>query len=97
MELKWKFDSSGSELMLTTPGNNHMHGFVEAIEKETSNWDGVRTLTLEYKTVYKVEVSGHLSQGIMPCEKQEFVTLRKAMRALKETVTVLLIGRGYGT
>jgi hypothetical protein len=79
--------------MLTTPGNRHRHGFVEAIEKETSNWDGVRTLML----VYKVEVSALLRQRLMPCEKQEFVTLRKAMRALKETVTVLLIGRGYGT
>ena len=97
MELKWEFDSSKSELMLTTPGNRHRHGFVEAIEKETSNWDGVRTLMLEYKIVYKVEVSALLRQRLMPCEKKEYVTLRKAMRALKETVTVLLIGRGYGT
>jgi len=94
VELKWEFDPSGSELMLTTPGDINRHGFVEAFEKELSNWDGVGTLTLEYKIVYKVEVSALLRQRLMPCEKQEFVTLRKAMRALKKTVTVLLIGRG---
>ena len=44
----------------------------------------------------EVGIAGSLNLGTMPCEEQRFVTLRPAMRALKETVTVLLIGRGYG-
>ena len=102
MELKWVWDSSGSELMLTTPGGGKptrkgAHGFIEVIETETSGWDGFRTLTLEYKRVYRVNISMRLSEEKLDCERMEFVTLREAMRALKATVTVLLIGRAYGT
>lgn len=46
---------------------------------------------------YKVEIAGYISLSQMPCEDQHYVTLRDAMRATKATVTVLLIGRGYGT
>lgn len=45
---------------------------------------------------YEVNISYSLSGDMMPCEEVKYVTLRQAMRALKETVTVLLIGRGYG-
>jgi len=45
---------------------------------------------------YEVHIAYSLSGDMMPCEETEFVTLRQAMRALKETVTVLLIGREYG-
>lgn len=46
---------------------------------------------------YEVRISSAIAKDLMPCEEQNFVTLREAMRALKETVTVVLIGRGYGT
>ena len=42
---------------------------------------------------YDVCVSVNLAVELMPCEDRTFVTLRPAMRALKETVVVLLIGR----
>ena len=32
----------------------------------------------------------------LPCEEAEYATLREAMRALKGTISVILIGRGYG-
>lgn len=46
---------------------------------------------------YEVHIIYSLAGDMLPCEKVKYVTLRQAMRALKETVTVLLIGRGYGT
>ena len=46
--------------------------------------------------LYAVQVVGTLSNTTMPCEEEYFVSLRKAMRALKDTVTVLLIGRKHG-
>ena len=46
---------------------------------------------------YEVHIVHSLANDMMPCENAEYVTLRQAMRALKETVTVLLIGRDYGT
>ena len=97
MELKWRWDPSGSELMLTTPGTRHRHGFIEAIETEISKWDGANTLTYEYKRIYRVHIAQTLTVDMMPCEKENFVTLRQAMRAMRETVTVLLIGRAYAT
>mgnify|MGYP003653951786 CR=1 FL=1 len=45
---------------------------------------------------YEVHISYSLASDMMPCENAEYVTLREAMRALKETVVVLLIGREYG-
>ena len=45
---------------------------------------------------YEVHIVYSLAGDMLPCENAEYVTLRQAMRALKETVTVLLIGRGYG-
>jgi len=44
---------------------------------------------------YEVRISSAIAKDLMPCEEQNFVTLREAMRALKATVTVLLIGREY--
>ena len=90
MELKWRWDKTGTELELHNRFGRL--GYIEAFEKE-----------YHYKTehtkrvVYNVQISSHLSIETMDCEKQEYVTLRKAMRALKETVTVLIIGRSYGT
>ena len=46
---------------------------------------------------YEVHITYNLSNDMMPCEKTKFVTLRPAMRALRETVTILLIGRAYET
>ena len=46
---------------------------------------------------YEVNLSYSLSGDMMPCENAKYVTLRQAMRALRETVVVLLIGRGYET
>ena len=46
---------------------------------------------------YAVHIAYNLSNAMMPCENAEYVTLRPAMRALRETVVVLLIGRGYET
>ena len=44
---------------------------------------------------YEVRIHSAIAKDRMPCEEQNFVTLRPAMRALKETVTILLIGREY--
>ena len=74
-----------------------MYGFIEAIETEASKWDGANTLTQEYKRTYRVHIAQALSEEKLDCEHAEYVTLRQAMRALKTTVTVLLIGREYGT
>ena len=46
---------------------------------------------------YEIGIAGMLHKDAMPCEEVRYVTLRQAMRTLKETVTILLIGRGYGT
>lgn len=45
---------------------------------------------------YEVHIAHSLSNDMMPCENAEYVTLRQAMRALKATVVILLIGREYG-
>jgi hypothetical protein len=91
MELKWKWDDSGQEIYLVTPGINRRHGYIEPVG-ETSYVNGEHT----ERTVYNVHILIHLSADLMDCEEVEYVSLRKAMRALKETVTVLLIGRSYG-
>ena len=44
----------------------------------------------------EVGIAGMLHKGVLPCEKEVYTSLRPAMRALKETVTILLIGRDYG-
>jgi len=44
---------------------------------------------------YSVHIKFYLSEDEMPCEETAYATLREAMRALKSTVTVLMIGRGY--
>ena len=46
---------------------------------------------------YEVHIAYALAGDMMPCETAKYVTLRPAMRALRETVVVLLIGRGYET
>ena len=46
---------------------------------------------------YEVHISYSVSGDMMPCENAKYVTLRQAMRSLKETVVILLIGREYGT
>ena len=88
MELKWKWDKTGSELGLHT----HLEqlGYIEAFENEY-HYKAEHTKQL----VYEVNVSVLLHEEPMDCEMQRFVSLRKAMRALKETVTVLLIGKAY--
>ena len=46
---------------------------------------------------YEVHIVHSLAGDVMPCEGVKYVTLRQAMRTLKETVVILLIGRDYGT
>ena len=46
---------------------------------------------------YTVTVSGCFGIATHPCEDQKYVTLREAMRALKATATVLLIGGHHET
>ena len=46
---------------------------------------------------YRVQITYTLAGDMMPCENAEYVTLRQAMRALRETVTILLIGESYGS
>ena len=51
----------------------------------------------DYLSGYGVHIVRSLADGVVPdCVERDYVSLRKAMRALEETVTVLLIGRGYG-
>jgi len=89
MELKWKWDKTGSELGLHNRFGRL--GYIEAFENEY-HYKAEHTKQL----VYEVNISKMLHEEPMDCELQRFVSLRKAMRALKETVTVLLIGRSYG-
>jgi len=42
---------------------------------------------------YEAKVSSTIAPELMPCEETNYVTLREAMRALKGTVAVVLIGR----
>jgi hypothetical protein len=90
MELKWRWDPSGAELELITPGRGYRHGYIEVFETES-----VYNYEFTKKTTYAVHILINLSVELMPCEDVEFVSLRQAMRALKETVTVLLIGKAY--
>lgn len=94
MELEWKRwnrgGGAGTELRLVTPGEVHPHGYIEVFENELTR-NGKTTTRL----VYNVHIRRHLSSDWMDCENVDYVSLRKAMRALKETVTVLIIGRGY--
>ena len=90
MELKWRWDPSGAELELITPNKRGRHGYIEVFETES-----VYNYEFTKKTTYTAHVLINLSAELMPCEDVEFVSLRKAMRALKETVTVLLIGKAY--
>lgn len=91
MELKWRWDRTGSELELYSLQHSGRLGYIEAFEKEYhSKTDHTKRL------VYEVNVSVFLHEGHMHCEEVDYVSLRKAMRALKETVTVLLIGEAYG-
>ena len=93
MELKWERwnrGGAGPELKLVTPGSTYPHGYVEVFENERTE-NGKVTTTL----VYNVQIRTHLSTDLMDCENVDYVSLRKAMRALKETVTVLLIGGHY--
>jgi len=46
---------------------------------------------------YEAKVASTIAPELMPCENAKYVTLREAMRALKGTVAVILIGRDYGT
>ena len=45
---------------------------------------------------YATFVAGTLERTRLPCEEAEYATLREAMRALKGTVSVILIGRAHG-
>lgn len=95
MELRWERwerGSTGFELKLVTPGTVYPHGDIEAFEVELIENNKVTT-----RIMYNVRIRSILTTETLDCELVEYATLRKAMRALKTTVTVLLIGRGYGT
>jgi hypothetical protein len=84
MEFRWERRSE-STLILLGPlkGQEEILGWV--IPK---GWDGGSWV--------EASIAGKLTRDVMPCEEQEYPTLRQAMRALKATVIVLLIGRAYG-
>ena len=85
MELKWEQRSEGPiTLTVVFKGKEETLGWVLRRKVVHIDW-------------YEVGIAGHVQADVMPCEDARYVTLRKAMRALKETVTVLLIGRGHGT
>ena len=93
MELRWERWSRGSselELKLVTPGEAYPHGYIEVFEHERIE-NGKTTTWL----VYNIRLRHTLTTDMLDCEFVDYVSLRKAMRALKETVTVLLIGRSY--
>jgi hypothetical protein len=94
MELKWEKRSEGTiALVGMYKGKERTLGWVmpKLIPKP---WMVHDDETVEW---HEVGIAGTLYGGVLPCEEVQYVTLRKAMRALKETVTVLLIGRSYGT
>ena len=88
MKFKWTFNERKDLIELSPVGPDlklYSYGWIEP----QTDYDG--------KTSgYRVWISTNLARDPMPCEKQEYPTLRQAMRALKETVTILLIGRAYG-
>jgi hypothetical protein len=81
MELKWTRDKDNDDINLHYLDKDRLVGWIRRFS------DGQ----------YNVSVSSALGLEVWSCEEQKFVTLRQAMRALKETVTVLLVGRSYGT
>ena len=82
MELKWSRSALDSDKRELRLYNHHrVVGWVRL--KETG--------------FYRCHLSAHLGREVLFCETQEYVTLREAMRALKSTVTVILIGEIYGT
>ena len=89
MELKWeKRDKHTIALTGVLKGKDRTLGWVmpkrRNFNSEAVDW-------------CEVGIAGMLHKGVMPCEGTKFITVRQAMRALKETVTVLLIGRGHET
>ena len=89
MELEWeKRDKYTVALTGVLKGKDRTLGWVMP-----KRWD----FTSEAVDWYEVGIAGVLHKGALPCEEVRYVTLRQAMRALRETVVVLLIGREYGT
>ena len=61
-----------------------------------ANGEFVGWIDGDYRSTYGVHIVRSLADGVvLDCVGRNYVTLRKAIRALEETVTVLLIGRGY--
>jgi hypothetical protein len=91
MKLKWKWSVNGSELGLYTPNGLFTIGYIESFEHEY-HYKGESSKGQHYE----IWISPRFSEANMPCEETKYASLRDAMRALKETATVLVIGRGYG-
>ena len=90
MRFNWTWNESRTLMQLrpALPDKDvHAYGWVEVLGK---GYDGTGI------TRYHVWISTNLTKASMPCEEEEYVSLRKAMRALRTTVIVLLIGRKYG-
>ena len=90
MRFKWVWGEGRTELKLVTPGAVHTHGYLEVFENGLT-----RNGTFTKTRVYNIRLHHTLTTDMLDCELVDYVSLRKAMRALKETVTVLIIGRGY--
>jgi len=88
MNFKWRFNAR-KDLIALEPTDPDVKVY-------SYGWIGPQTDYDGKTSGYRAWISTNLARDSMPCEEVEYVSLRKAMRALKETVTVLLIGRGYG-
>ena len=88
MKFKWRFNVR-KDLISLEPADPNLDVYAYGWVEPQIDYDG-NTLG------YHVWIATNLTQSVMPCEEQDYVSLRKAMRALKETVTVLLIGEAYG-
>ena len=82
MELKWeRVYDGGVDMLKLVNSTNH-----------TMGW-----LTKHVGGKYGVSLAVGSGVEILECEKQSYVTLREAMRALKAAAIVLTIGGAYGT
>ena len=81
MELKWERVYDGGVDMLKLVNSTN----------HTMGWLTKRV------GLYGVSLAVGNGVEILECEKQSYVTLREAMRALKAAAIVLTIGGAYGT
>lgn len=89
MRFNWTWNESRTLMQLSPiPADKdvYAYGWVEVLDD----------YGLEQPRGYHVWIATKLTRASMPCEEEDYVSLRKAMRALRTTVIVLLIGRKHG-